>query len=262
MMLGRIRSARRAASSLPTTTGSRRSNAAATTILNRHFLPQNPTASTITTNNNVITTTHFFSTTTTLHNSEFLKSYDAHVAERASMADGKLGGVAPKPLDAAQTAALIDEIKSSSGAADAEADRLIELLTHRVPPGVDEAAYVKAAYLSALALGKESPTLISQLRAVELLGTMQGGYNVDTLVELLSSDNDALVQCAATQLKHTLLVFDAFHDVVELMNSGNEAAKDVMESWAAAEWFTSKPDIPDKITVTVFKVQVKPIPMI
>ncbi|KAL7451243.1 hypothetical protein ACHAWC_003740 [Mediolabrus comicus] len=169
------------------------------------------------------------------------------------MADGKLGGVAPKPLDATQTAALIDEIKSSTEG-DAEADRLIELLTHRVPPGVDEAAYVKAAYLSALALGKETPTLISQLRAVELLGTMQGGYNVGTLVELLSSDNDALVQCAATQLKHTLLVFDAFHDVVELMNSGNEAAKDVMESWAAAEWFTSKPDIPDKITVTVFKV--------
>ena len=199
-----------------------------------------------------------FSTSTPL-NSEFLSAYDAHVTERAAMASGKMGGIAPKPLDASQTSELIEEIKACK-AGDSNADKLVDLLSNRVPPGVDEAAYVKASYLSALALGEVEPTLISQVRAVELLGTMQGGYNVGTLVTLLSSPNADLRDCAANQLKHTLLVFDAFHDVVDIYKSGEStpeakaAATSVLESWAAAEWYTSKPDVPDKITVTVFKV--------
>ena len=195
--------------------------------------------------------------TTPIVNSAFLQAYDAHVAERASMAEGKMGGVAPKPLDSTQTAELIEEIKSAKSG-DANADRLVELISHRVPPGVDEAAYVKASYLSAVALGEVPETLISKKRAVELLGTMQGGYNVSTLIKLLSSAEDDLRNCASDQLKHTLLVFDAFYDVEELYKSGTgtakEAAQSVLESWANAEWFLSKPDVPDKITVTVFKV--------
>eukprot|EP00970_Alexandrium_tamarense_P005387 scaffold874_cov196-Alexandrium_tamarense.AAC.15 len=196
--------------------------------------------------------------TTSVNNSAFLSAYDAHVAERASMAGGKLGGVAPKPLDATQTAELVEEIKAAKSG-DANADRLVELLSHRVPPGVDEAAYVKASYLSAVALGEVGETLISKVRAVELLGTMQGGYNVSTLVKLLSTEDDEIRNCAVEQLKHTLLVFDAFHDIVDIYkfhdySSAKEAAGAVLESWANAEWYTSKPDIPDKITVTVFKV--------
>mmetsp|Transcript_8588 Transcript_8588/g.15046 ORF Transcript_8588/g.15046 Transcript_8588/m.15046 type:complete len:963 (-) Transcript_8588:180-3068(-) len=192
-------------------------------------------------------------------NSAFLAAYDAHVAERAALADGKLGGIAPKPLDAAQCSELIEEIKAAS-AGDANADKFVELLSTRVPPGVDEAAYVKASYLSAVALGEVAPTLISQVRAVELLGTMQGGYNVSTLVTLLSGADNELRDSAAKQLKHTLLVFDAFHDVEDIANSADAtpeskaAALSVLESWASAEWYTSKPEVPKKITVTVFKV--------
>ena len=193
-----------------------------------------------------------YSTTSPL-NSAFLKAYDEHVAERAAMAGGKMGGVAPKPLDASQTSELIEEIKAASPG-DANADKLVELLSHRVPPGVDEAAYVKASYLSAVALGEVDASLITPVRAVELLGTMQGGYNVGTLIKLLSSSDAELCDTAAEQLKHTLLVFDAFHDIADLHNAGNAAATSVLESWAAAEWYTSKPDVPDKITVTVFKV--------
>ena len=131
--------------------------------------------------------------------------------------------------------------------------QLVELLSHRVPPGVDEAAYPKAAYLSALALGTESPTLISRSQAIELLGTMQGGYNVATLVTLLSDADTTMAKLAGEQLKHTLLVFDAFHDVEELHKAGNAVATEVLESWANAEWYTSKPEVADKITVTVFK---------
>mmetsp|Transcript_3238 Transcript_3238/g.6531 ORF Transcript_3238/g.6531 Transcript_3238/m.6531 type:complete len:979 (+) Transcript_3238:124-3060(+) len=203
-----------------------------------------------------------YSSTPTARQSPFLQSYDAHVAERAALASGKLGGVLPKPLDAAQTAQLIDEIKAAGdGSSDpAAAERLVELLSHRVPPGVDEAAYVKASYLSAVALGEEPATLISRRRAVELLGTMQGGYNVHTLIALLSGEDGELAACAAEQLKHTLLVFDAFYDVEELYRNeeasaeARAAAHSVLKSWADAEWFLSKPDVPDKITATVFKV--------
>lgn len=186
--------------------------------------------------------------------SPFLDSYDAHIAERASLANGI--GVAPKPLDASQVSDLMSEIKSSSpgSSSSPDADRLVELLSERVPPGVDEAAYVKATYLSALAKGDEEPTLIDRVRAIELLGTMQGGYNVSTLVELLSDPDPAIASKAGEQLKRTLLVFDAFHDVVELHQNGNAAASDVLKSWADAEWFSEKPTVPESIVVTVFKV--------
>lgn len=166
-MLGRIRSARRAASSLHLTPGSSsnsRSTASAAAV-HRQLLQHRPTVAAALP---LSSSSHFFSTTSAPLSSAFLKSYDEHVAERAAMANGKLGGIAPKPLDAAQTATLIEELRAvSASSSSPEAERLVELLSHRVPPGVDEAAYVKAAYLSAVALGKESPTLISQLRAVD-----------------------------------------------------------------------------------------------
>lgn len=183
--------------------------------------------------------------------SAFINSYNAHVAERAALAQGI--GVAPKPLSATQCQSLIDEIKTTS-ASSPQATELVDLLSKCVPPGVDEAAYVKAAYLSAVAKGEERETLISRKRAVELLGTMQGGYNVGTLVHLLQDPDVTIAKCAANQLKHTLLVFDAFFDVEDLHKKGVQAATEVLESWAAAEWYKSKPTIPEKITVTVFKV--------
>eukprot|EP00581_Thalassiosira_minuscula_P007544 CAMPEP_0183703274 /NCGR_PEP_ID=MMETSP0737-20130205/1073_1 /TAXON_ID=385413 /ORGANISM="Thalassiosira miniscula, Strain CCMP1093" /LENGTH=964 /DNA_ID=CAMNT_0025929997 /DNA_START=352 /DNA_END=3246 /DNA_ORIENTATION=- len=259
-MLGRIASARRGASILGRQALKRSvpaSAAAPLSTLSSHQSESKWIGHGLKFDSRAIAAAHY-STSSPLH-SAFLDSYDAHVAERAAMAGGKLGGVAPKPLDAAQTSELIEEIKGAS-AGDANADKLVELLSQRVPPGVDEAAYVKASYLSALALGEVEPTLISQVRAVELLGTMQGGYNVGTLVKLLSGSDAELRDCAANQLKHTLLVFDAFHDVVDIYNSADAsaeakaAAQSVLESWADAEWYTSKPDVPNKITVTVFKV--------
>ena len=168
------------------------------------------------------------------------------MAERAAMAHGM--GVAPAPLVAAQVSDLIEELKSSP------TPELVELLATRVPPGVDEAAYVKASYLSALALGDRVCSELSRDRAIQLLGTMQGGYNVSTLVELLKDGDSTIAQLAADQLKHTLLVFDAFYDVEALHKEGNAAATSVLQSWAAAEWFLQKPEIPNKYTVTVFKV--------
>jgi aconitate hydratase 2/2-methylisocitrate dehydratase len=129
---------------------------------------------------------------------------------------------------------------------------LLELISERVPPGVDEAAYVKAVFLSAIAKGEESCDLVSADAAVQLLGNMHGGYNIETLVGLL--DNNDLAELAAEELKHTLLMFDAFHDVEEKHRAGNEFATDIMHSWAEGEWFTSRDDLAEKITMSVFKV--------
>ncbi|MFJ1337879.1 bifunctional aconitate hydratase 2/2-methylisocitrate dehydratase [Pseudomonas caricapapayae] len=172
-----------------------------------------------------------------------LEAYARHLQARAEE------GLPPLALDAEQTAGLIELLKNPPAGEEAT---LVELITHRVPPGVDEAAYVKAGFLSALAKGEATSPLIDKQRAVELLGTMQGGYNIATLVELL--DNTELAAVAAEQLKHTLLMFDAFHDVAEKAKAGNAHAKAVLESWAAGEWFTSKPAIADKYSLTVFKV--------
>jgi aconitate hydratase 2/2-methylisocitrate dehydratase len=186
--------------------------------------------------------------------SAFLDSYDAHVTERSTMADGI--GIAPKPLDPTQCQSLIDEIKAydSSSQDAAEGKRLVDILSHRVPPGVDEAAYVKAAFLSAIANQTEVSSIVPRELAIQLLGTMQGGYNVGTLVTLLEDPSEEISNLAASQLKTTLLVFDAFYDVEEMHKKGVKAATDVMNSWADAEWYLSKPKVAEKITVTVFKV--------
>lgn len=172
-----------------------------------------------------------------------LESYRLHQAERAKL------GIPALPLNAKQTAELIELLKSPPAG---EAEFLLDLLINRVPAGVDEAASVKASYLAALAHGTETNELISAKRATELLGTMLGGYNISTLVELL--DNEELAETAANGLKHTLLVFDAFHDVKEKADKGNKYAQEILQSWADAEWFTSRPELPESLTVTVFKV--------
>ena len=172
-----------------------------------------------------------------------LEAYRHHVAERAAL------GIPPLPLTAQQTAEVIELLKNPPAGEDAF---LVDLLTHRVPAGVDDAAKVKASYLAALAFGSETNALISRERATELLGTMLGGYNVAPLIELL--DDAAVGTIAADALKNTLLVFDAFHDVEEKAKAGNANARAVLQSWADAEWFTSKPEVPQSLTITVFKV--------
>ena len=172
-----------------------------------------------------------------------LEQYRKHVAERAAE------GIVPKPLDAEQVAELVELLKNPPAG---EEEFLLDLLSNRVPAGVDEAAYVKASYLAAVAKGEATSPIVSAEKATELLGTMLGGYNIAPLIELL--DKPALAETAAKGLSQTLLVFDAFHDVQEKAEAGNAYAKQVLESWAEAEWFTNKPDVPEKLTVTVFKV--------
>ena len=172
-----------------------------------------------------------------------LDAYRSHVAERAAL------GIPPLPLDAQQTAALIELIKAPNAG---DAQYLMDMLTHRVPPGVDDAAKVKASFLAAVAHGDLAVGLISKSKATELLGTMVGGYNVKPLIDLL--DDAEVASVAAQALKKTLLMFDFFHDVAHKAEAGNAHAKDVMQSWADAQWFTDRPEVPRTITVTVFKV--------
>jgi len=172
-----------------------------------------------------------------------LDAYREHVKAREAE------GVVPKPLDAARTADLVELLKAPP---EGEEAFLMELLTERVPAGVDEAAYVKAGFLAAIASGETTSPLVSPVRAVEILGTMLGGYNVEWLVKAL--DDAELADAAAEALSHTLLVFDAFNDVQQKADDGNTCAKRVMESWADAEWFTSKDEVPRTITLSVFKV--------
>jgi aconitate hydratase 2/2-methylisocitrate dehydratase len=172
-----------------------------------------------------------------------LEAYRQHVAERAAL------GIPPLPLNAKQTEQLVELLKNPPKG---EEDLLVELITFRVPPGVDDAAKVKASFLAAVAEGSVASPLVSRAKATELLGTMLGGYNVKPLIDLLA---DAEVGgIAAEGLKKTLLVFDFFHDVQVLAEGGNANAKGVLQSWADAEWFTSRPEVEKKITVTVFKV--------
>ncbi|EJW0362330.1 bifunctional aconitate hydratase 2/2-methylisocitrate dehydratase [Salmonella enterica] len=172
-----------------------------------------------------------------------LEEYRKHVAERAAE------GIVPKSLDATQMAALVELLKNPPAG---EEEFLLDLLTHRVPPGVDEAAYVKAGFLAAVAKGETTSPLITPEKAIELLGTMQGGYNIHPLIDAL--DDAKLAPIAAKALSHTLLMFDNFYDVEEKAKAGNAYAKQVMQSWADAEWFLSRPPLAEKITVTVFKV--------
>jgi aconitate hydratase 2/2-methylisocitrate dehydratase len=172
-----------------------------------------------------------------------LQAYREHVAERAAL------GIPPLPLTAKQTAELIELLKNPPAG---EAAFLVDLITNRVPAGVDDAAKVKASYLAAVAHGTEKCPVISREKATQLLGTMLGGYNISPLIDLL--DDKEVGAVAAEGLKKTLLMFDQFHDVQEKANKGNANAKAVLQSWADAEWFTSRPELPKSLTVTVFKV--------
>ncbi|WP_338462986.1 bifunctional aconitate hydratase 2/2-methylisocitrate dehydratase [Synechococcus elongatus IITB7] len=173
-----------------------------------------------------------------------LEAYRQAAAEREAL------GVPPLPLDADQTAALCELLQAPPAGEEAT---LLHLLRDRVPPGVDQAAYVKATFLSAIAHGETTSPLITPVEAVELLGTMIGGYNVAALIDLLKSADTAIATAAVAALSKTLLVYDAYNDVVALAEA-NAYAKQVLESWANAEWFTSKPTLPEAITVTIFKV--------
>lgn len=172
-----------------------------------------------------------------------LEAYRKHVEERAAE------GVVPKPLDPEQTAALVELLKNPPAG---EEEFILDLLTNRVPAGVDQAAYVKAGFLAAITKGDATSPLVDKVKAAELLGTMLGGYNIAPLVECL--DDAELAPTAVKALSHTLLMFDAFHDVKDKADAGNESAKQIMQSWADGEWFTSRPQLADKITLTVFKV--------
>ncbi len=172
-----------------------------------------------------------------------LEAYRLHIAERAAL------GIPPLPLSAAQTSQLIELLKAPPAG---EEKVLIDLITHRVPAGVDDTACVKASYLAAVAHGSEKCALISPETATQLLGTMLGGYNISPLIDLLDSPTVGAV--AAASLKKTLLMFDQFHDVKDKADKGNAHAKAVLQSWADAEWFTSRPEVAQSITVAIFKV--------
>lgn len=174
--------------------------------------------------------------------SVLLPEYRKHVEERAEL------NTVPKPLDEKQTLALVELLKNPPAG---EEDFIMNLFTQRIPAGVDQAAYVKAGFLTAIVKGETTSPLISREKATELLGTMQGGYNVQPLVDAL--DDEALAPIAAKALKHTILVFDAFHDIEEKSKT-NAHAKEIMQSWAEGEWFTSRKPVAEKYTYCVFKV--------
>ncbi len=172
-----------------------------------------------------------------------LEAYRAHVAERAAL------GIPPKPLSAEQVVGLVELLKAPPAGEEAT---LVDLISHRVPPGVDEAAYVKASFLSAILRNETQSPLIDKALAIQLLGAMHGGYNIEALVEML--DQPELSALAAAELKHTLLMFDRFHDVEEKAKAGNTDAQGVLQSWADAEWFTSRPAVAESAKYAVFKV--------
>ena len=170
-----------------------------------------------------------------------LDNYKKHVEERAKQ------NIPPLPLDADQTSQLVELLKSEHE----ESELLLNLFKERIPAGVDQAAYVKAAYLADITKGSASSPYISKIDAVEILGTMLGGYNIQPLIKCLKDDE--LAETAVNNLSRTLLIFDAFNEIFELSKS-NKYAKQVIENWANATWFTDKQDLPEKIKLTVFKV--------
>ncbi|WP_455756097.1 bifunctional aconitate hydratase 2/2-methylisocitrate dehydratase [Sulfurimonas sp.] len=174
----------------------------------------------------------------------FIEDYKAHTEERSAL------GVPPLALTAEQTAQLVELLKASPIA---EQDYAMDIFENKIPAGVDDAAYVKAAFLNDVVQGKVSCDAIDAVKACEILGLMLGGFNVTPLVEALKIDGD-VANTAAEQLKNTILVYDAFNDVKALMDAGNAKAKEVVESWANGEWFTNKPTMDEEITVTVYKI--------
>ncbi|HIQ47947.1 MAG TPA: aconitate hydratase B, partial [Sulfurovum sp.] len=174
-----------------------------------------------------------------------LEDYRAHTAERAEI------GVPPLALTAEQTAELVELLKANPVE---DAEYAMELFKNHIPAGVDDAAYIKAAFLNDILQGKASSTQIDKVFATILLGTMLGGFNVAPLVDALSSSDMTVAESAAGQLKNTILVYDAFNDVKALMDQGNPLAKEIIESWANAEWFFNKPEMKKEITLTVYKI--------
>ncbi len=174
---------------------------------------------------------------------DLVKEYKEHTKERAKL------NIPPLPLNVEQTKELVELLKADNIK---DGDYLLDLFENRINPGVDDAAYIKASFLHDIIQDRASCSIIDKKRAIKILGKMLGGYNVKPLVEALKIDEVASE--AANELKHTLLVYDSFNDVKELMDEGNKYAKEVIKSWADAEWFTSKKPLPNEITVTVFKV--------
>ena len=172
-----------------------------------------------------------------------LETYREHVAERAAL------GIPPQPLSAQQTADLVELLKNPPAG---EEEFLLDLMTNRVPAGVDDAAKVKSGFLAAIVEGKDSCKLIDRKKATELLGTMLGGFNIKPMIDAL--DDAEVGEIAVEALSKTLLMFDYFHDVKDKADAGSANAKKVLNSWAEAEWFTSKPDVPESIKVIAFKV--------
>ena len=173
-----------------------------------------------------------------------LSVYKKLAAEREAQ------GIPALPLNSEQVEELTKLLENPI---EKDSQELLYLLMQRIPPGVDEAAYIKATWLSAIANEKLNSPLVTPLEATKLLGTMIGGYNVAALIEILNNENSKLANCAAQGLSHTLLVYDAVNDVFELAKT-NPFAKKVINSWADGEWFTSKASLPEEIIVTVFKV--------
>lgn len=174
-----------------------------------------------------------------------VEDYKKHTEERAQL------GVPPLPLNASQTAELVELLKENIVA---EKDYILDLFANRIPAGVDDAAYVKAAFLNDVVQDKTKCSAITKLDAIKLLGNMHGGFNVNPLVEALKNSDKEIAEEAANQLKNTILVYNAFDDVVSLMKAGNTYAKEVIESWANGEWFTNNPELPQEITLTVYKI--------
>ena len=174
-----------------------------------------------------------------------VEDYKKHTEERAQL------GVPPLPLNASQTAELVELLKENIVA---EKDYILDLFANRIPAGVDDAAYVKAAFLNDVVQDKTKCSAITKLDAIKLLGNMHGGFNVNPLVEALKNSDKEIAEEAANQLKNTILVYNAFDDVVSLMKAGNTYAKEVIESWASGEWFTNNPELPQEITLTVYKI--------
>jgi len=172
-----------------------------------------------------------------------LDTYRKHVEERASQ------GIVPLPLSPEQTAELLELIKSPPAG---EEEFILDLLSNRIPAGVDQAAYIKAGFLAAITRGEVTSPIVDKIHATKLLGTMLGGYNIAPLIACL--DDDELASTAAEKLSVTLLMFDAFHDVKEKADAGNEHAKQIVQNWADGLWFTNRDKLAEKITLTVFKV--------
>ncbi len=173
-----------------------------------------------------------------------IEDYKKHTEERAQL------GVPPLPLNASQTAELVELLKQDSIA---EKDYALELFEEKVPAGVDDAAYVKAAFLNDIIQGNVTCEMITPIKACEILGKMLGGFNVKPLIEALKLGGE-VGKSAANQLKNTLLVYDSFNDVKALMDEGNVLAKEVIVSWAEGEWFTNRAEMDKEITVTVYKI--------